>query len=183
MIDYTGRRTLLLREGCQEGRGEVIRLGRGGKKIPTKRKGKGAPLTEEELQRLATTVRRSCAWLLYTGIVSRELGRPRALSDQLGDSKAGQTRERGGAKGEGTKGGKLCIARSRRHERRGGGGGIEMENAKRKGIYFDTPFWFLLVYSASILNETLNLIPFAGTGVQDAARTCIYIVYIYSLSG
>lgn len=133
MIDYTGRRTLLLREGCQEGRGEVIRLGRGGKKIPTKRKGKGAPLTEEELQRLATTVRRSCAWLLYTGIVSRELGRPRALSDQLGDSKAGQTRERGGAKGEGTKGGKLCIARSRRHERRGGGGGIEMENAKRKG--------------------------------------------------
>lgn len=182
MIDYTGRRTLLLREGCQEGRGEVIRLGRGGKKIPTKRKGKGAPLTEEELQRLATTVRRSCAWLLYTGIVSRELGRPRALSDQLGDSKAGQTRERGGAKGEGAKGGKLCIARSRRHERRGGGG-IEMENAKRKGIYFDTPFWFLLVYSASILNETLNLIPFAGTGVQDAARTCIYIVYIYSLSG
>lgn len=161
----------------------MIRLGRGGKKIPTKRKGKGAPLTEEELQRLATTVRRSCAWLLYTGIVSRELGHPRALSDQLGDSKAGQTRERGGAKGEGAKGGKLCIARSRRHERRGGGGGIEMENAKRKGIYFDTPFWFLLVYSASILNETLNLIPFAGTGVQDAARTCIYIVYIYSLSG
>lgn len=110
----------------------MIRLGRGGKKIPTKRKGKGAPLTEEELQRLATTVRRSCAWLLYTGIVSRELGRPRALSDQLGDSKAGQTRERGGAKGEGAKGGKLCIARSRRHERRGGRG-IEMENAKRKG--------------------------------------------------
>lgn len=101
----------------------MIRLGRGGKKIPTKRKGKGAPLTEEELQRLATTVRRSCAWLLYTGIVSRELGRPRALSDQLGDSKAGQTRERGGAKGEGAKGGKLCIARSRRHERRGGGEG------------------------------------------------------------
>lgn len=158
----------------------MIRLGRGGKKIPTKRKGKGAPLTEEELQRLATTVRRSCAWLLYTGIVSRELGRPRALSDQLGDSKAGQTRERGGAKGEGAKGGKLCIARSRRHERRGGG---RDRNGKReeegKGIYFDTPFWFLLVYSASILNETLNLIPFAGTGVQDAARTCIYIVYIY----
>lgn len=71
-------------------------------------------------------------------------------------------------------------------EAREKGGGRD-RNGKReeegKGIYFDTPFWFLLVYSASILNETLNLIPFAGTGVQDAARTCIYIVYIYSLSG
>lgn len=76
-----------------------------------------------------------------------------------------------------------CASRDRGGTREEGGRGIEMENAKRKGIYFDTPFWFLLVYSASILNETLNLIPFAGTGVQDAARTCIYIVYIYSLSG
>lgn len=77
-----------------------------------------------------------------------------------------------------------CASRDRGGTREGGEGD---RNGKReeegKGIYFDTPFWFLLVYSASILNETLNLIPFAGTGVQDAARTCIYIVYIYSLSG
>lgn len=101
----------------------MIRLGRGGKKIPTKRKGKGAPLTEEELQRLATTVRRSCAWLLYTGIVSRELGRPRALSDQLGDSKAGQTRERGGAERRGSERRKVVHrAIEEAREKRGGGG-------------------------------------------------------------
>lgn len=162
----------------------MIRLGRGGKKIPTKRKGKGAPLTEEELQRLATTVRRSCAWLLYTGIVSRELGRPRALSDQLGDSKAGQTRERGGVERRGSERRKVVHrAIEEAREKRGEGDRNGKREEEGKGIYFDTPFWFLLVYSASILNETLNLIPFAGTGVQDAARTCIYIVYIYSLSG
>lgn len=49
-----------------------------------------------------------------------------------------------------------------------------MENEKRKGIYFDTPFWFLLVYSASILNETLNLIPFA----EPACKTQLELVYI-----
>lgn len=162
----------------------MIRSGRGGKKIPTKRKGKGAPLTEEELQRLATTVRRSCAWLLYTGIVSRELGRPRALSDQLGDSKAGQTRERGGAERRASERRKVVHrAIEEAREKRGEGDRNGKREEEGKGIYFDTPFWFLLVYSASILNETLNLIPFAGTGVQDAARTCIYIVYIYSLSG
>lgn len=90
MIDYTGR-TLLLREACW-GAGESDTLGEGEKKVPSKR-GEG----EEELQRLATTVPglKKLRPLLYTEMVGGSWGAPRALFDQLGNSKAGQTGRRG----------------------------------------------------------------------------------------
>lgn len=105
MIDYTGR-TLLLREACW-GAGKGDTLGEGEKKVPSKREeGK------EELQRLATTVPglKKLRPLLYTEMVGGSWGAPRALFDQLGNSKAGQT---------GRRGSESCASRDR-----------EMENEK-----------------------------------------------------
>lgn len=184
MIDYTGRRTLLLREGCQEGKGRWYAWGGEERRFQRSGRGRGLPL-----QRRNYNVSRPPFEEAAPGFFIRESfpgswGALERSPTNLEIPKRAKREREEEPKGEGAKGGKLCIARSRRHERRGGEGD---RNGKReeegKGIYFDTPFWFLLVYSASILNETLNLIPFAGTGVQDAARTCIYIVYIYSLSG
>lgn len=182
MIDYTGRRTLLLREGCQEGKGRWYAWGGEERRFQRSGRGRGLPL-----QRRNYNVSRPPFEEAAPGFFIRESfpgswgALERSPTNLEIPKRAKREREEGPKERE--RKAESCASRDRGGTREEGGRGIEMENAKRKGIYFDTPFWFLLVYSASILNETLNLIPFAGTGVQDAARTCIYIVYIYSLSG